>query len=180
MIKRKQSNLQAETPLLKGELPIMISACLLGTHCRYDGQHSFCSNLLDFVSFIPIIPFCPEQLGGLPTPRPCSDIRGGDGRDVLSGNAKVINLEGKDVTDAFIKGAEETVKLARIAGAKIAIMKDKSPSCGLRTPYCDKLSGTGIGVTAALFESKGIKIIELAPNDTFPTQDFLNLIKVIF
>jgi uncharacterized protein YbbK (DUF523 family) len=179
MIKKKQSNLQAEIPLLKSRLPIMTSACLLGTHCRYDGQHSFCSNLLDFVSFIPIIPFCPEQLGGLPTPRPCSDIRGGDGRDVLSGNAKIINLAGKDVTDAFIKGAEETVKLARIAGAKIAIMKDKSPSCGLRTPYCEKLSGIGIGVTAALFESREIKMIELGSNDTFPTQDFFEIMRGI-
>jgi len=176
MIKRKQFNLQAETPSPKLEFPIMISACLLGILCRYDGQHSLCPNLMDFVPSISMIPFCPEQLGGLPTPRPCSDIRGGDGHDALSGNAKVVNVEGKDVTDAFIKGAEGAVKLARTAGAEIAIMKDKSPSCGLQTPYCDKLSGIGIGVTAALFESTGIEMIELGPNDTFPTQDFQSLI----
>ncbi len=163
--------------LQKKESSIMISACLLGIHCRYDSQHSLCSDLLDFVSSTPIIPFCPEQLGGLPTPRPCSDIRGGDGHIVLSGSAKVINVEGRDVTNAFIKGAEEALSLARLAGAKIAIMKDRSPSCGLRTPYCDKHSGVGIGVTAALFESRGIKMIELGPNDTFPTQYFLKLIK---
>jgi len=157
--------------------PIMVSACLLGIHCRYDGRHSLCPELVDFVTAAVFIPFCPEQLGGLPTPRPPAGIKGGDGRDILSGSARVINAEGNDVTAAFKKGAEEALKLARLTGTSIAIMKDRSPSCGLQTPYCDKPTGMGIGATAALFESSRIKIFELGSNDAFPSEKFLRLIE---
>lgn len=157
----------------------MISSCLLGIHCRYDGQDAFCPDLIEFIVSFPFIPFCPEQLGGLPTPRSPADIRGGDGHDILSGSARVFNTEGKDVTNAFRKGAREALRLARLAGAQIAIMKDKSPSCGLITPYCDKPSGLGVGVTAALFKSCGIKILELRSNDTFSTPNFAKLKKII-
>lgn len=122
---------------------------------------------------------CPEQLGGLPTPRPPANIRGGDGRDILTGSARVINDEGKDVTNTFKKGAEEALRLTKITGASIAIMKNRSPSCGLRTPYCDKPTGLGIGVTAALFESQGIRIFELGSNDSFPIRSFSKLMKEI-
>jgi len=155
----------------------MISACLLGIPCRYDGLHSSCSHLMDFLGSIYFIPFCPEQMGGLPTPRPPADIKGGDGRDVLSGNARLINENGKDVTKAFINGAQAALKLAGLAGSSIALMKDKSPSCGLRTPYCEKPSGFGTGVAAALFETSGIKIFELGSQDVFPTREFLELLR---
>jgi uncharacterized protein YbbK (DUF523 family) len=151
----------------------MVSACLLGIRCRYDGKHSLCPYLAYFVKSIPFIPFCPEQLGGLPTPRPPANMTAGDGRDIFSGRANVVNVEGEDVTDAFKKGAEESLKLARQTGATMAIMKDKSPSCGLRTPYCEKPSGFGIGVTAAYFESNRIKVFELGASDAFPTPNFL-------
>ena len=141
----------------------MISACLLGIHCRYDGKHSLCPDLADFVTSVSFIPFCPEQLGGLPTPRPPASITGGDGRDILSGGANVVNGSGEDVTDSFKKGAKEALRLAALAGATFAIMKDKSPSCGLRTPYCEKSSGLGIGVLAALFEMNNIKVYKLVP-----------------
>jgi len=91
-----------------------------------------------------------------PTTAP-SVIQGGDGRDLLEGRGTVIDDRGNDVSDAFKKGAQESLKLAEMAEARVAIMKDRSPSCGLLTPYCDTPSGTGIGVTAALFESNGIK-----------------------
>ena len=81
------------------------------------------------------------------------------------------------MTGAFKRGAQEALRLARLAGSSIAIMKERSPSCGLKTPYCDKPSAMGIGVTAALFESEGIKIIELGANDTFPTPEFFQAIK---
>ena len=151
----------------------MVSACLLGIHCRYDGEHSLCPDLVEFATSVFFIPFCPEQLGGLPTPRQPVNISGGDGRDTLSGGANVINVIGDDVTDSYRKGAEEALRLAELAGATIAIMKDKSPSCGLRTPYCEKSSGFGVGVTASLFQLNGIKVFELGSSDTFPTPGFL-------
>jgi uncharacterized protein YbbK (DUF523 family) len=155
----------------------MVSACLLGICCRYDGGHTLCPGLADFTRNHHFIPFCPEQLGGLPTPRPPSVIQGGDGRNLLEGRGAVIDNRGNNVSDAFKKGARESLKLAEMAEARAAIMKDRSPSCGLLTPYCDTPSGTGIGVTAALFESNGIKIIELGTGYPFPTKEFLELDK---
>lgn len=84
----------------------MISACLLGIHCRYDGGHSLCPDLADFATSVSFIVFCPEQLGGLPTPRSPANISGGDGCDILSGGASVMNVIGEDVTDSYRKGAE--------------------------------------------------------------------------
>ena len=139
---RKPSNSQANGLLQLNDPPVMISACLLGVCCRYDGGHSLCPGLLDFVSSCPFMPFCPEQLGGLSTPRPPADIREGDGRDILAGRARLISDKGRDVTEAFKKGAQEALRLATMAGVKIAIMKDRSPSCGLQTPHCETPSGT--------------------------------------
>lgn len=154
----------------------MISACLLGMRCRYDGGNSLCSDLVKFVASAYFIPFCPEQSGGLPTPRLPANIMGGDGHDVISGKARLINSAGEDVTASFSKGAEHALRLCRLAGVSMVIMKDKSPSCGLSTPYCDKPSGFGMGVTAALLDLNGIKIFELGSNDVFPSPDFLEYI----
>ena len=158
----------------------MVSACLLGIGCRYDGRHSLCPGLVEALPPPLFIPFCPEQLGGLPTPRPPANLKNGDGQDVLAGLARIINAEGKDVTEAFKKGAHEALRLARLTGILVAIMKDRSPSCGLRTAFCDKSMGRGIGVTAALFESEGIKIIELGSNDVFPSQEFWELMNKVY
>lgn len=153
----------------------MISACLLGIRCRYDGRSRGSPGIIRFASSANIIPFCPEQLGGLPTPRPPVKIVGGDGYDVLSGHGRVINAEGTDVTGAFIKGAEESLNLARLSGARTALLKDKSPSCGLRTPYCDKTTGFGAGVTTALLDRSGIRIMEIRPEAEFPPPGFWEL-----
>ena len=152
--------------------PVLVSACLLGVRCRYDGGHSLCRGAAEFAGRAAVIPFCPEQLGGLPTPRPPANLFGGDGRDVLRGVARLRNTDGRDVTAAFEKGAREALKLARLTGARTAIMKDRSPSCGLRTPYCDRPEGHGIGVTAALFESNGIRVYESGTEDPFPPEGF--------
>ena len=146
-------------------MPILISSCLLGIECRYDGGHSRAEDIIQKAQEIQFIPICPEQLGGLSTPRAPSYIVKGDGKGVLSGNARVINSLGKDVTEAFIKGAQESLQLAQLTGATKAIVKDKSPSCGLNTPYCDTDTGYGLGVTAALLLNAGITIIEINPND---------------
>jgi len=146
-------------------LPILISSCLLGIECRYDGGHSRAEEIIQKAQEIQFIPICPEQLGGLSTPRAPSYIVKGDGKGVLSGHARVINSLGKDVTKAFVKGAQESLKLAQLTGATKAIVKDKSPSCGLNTPYCDTDTGFGLGVTAALLLNAGITIIEINPKD---------------
>jgi uncharacterized protein YbbK (DUF523 family) len=146
-------------------LPVLISSCLLGMRCRYDGGHSRAEEMVKKAEELQFIPVCPEQLGGLPTPRAPSKILKGDGKGVLAGHAKVVNSLGEDMTEAFIKGAQEALKLARIAGAKRAILRNGSPSCGLHTPYCETDSGYGIGVTAALLLSAGIEIVELDPGE---------------
>jgi uncharacterized protein YbbK (DUF523 family) len=144
-------------------LPVLISSCLLGIGCRYDGSHSRVEEIIKKSQEVQFIPICPEQLGGLPTPRAPSNIVKGDGKGVLAGQAQVVNSLGEDVTGSFMKGARETLKLARITGAKKAILKNKSPSCGLTTPYCETDTGYGIGVTAALLLSAGIEIVEIDP-----------------
>jgi len=179
MIMKKLSNFQIDPPCFNKNFPIMVSACLLGIHCRYDGGHSCSLSLRDFASSAQFIPFCPEQLGGLSTPRPPADIIGGDGHDILSNRAKVINIQSEDVTKAFVRGAEESLVIAGLTGSLIAVMKDRSPSCGLKTPYCEKPSGSGTGITAALFKSHGIKIIELGRDDPFPNQTFMMFLKEI-
>jgi uncharacterized protein YbbK (DUF523 family) len=155
--------------------PIVVSACLLGIRCGYDGKHALCTDLLEFTRSFLMIPVCPEQLGGLPTPRPAAWIEGGDGFDVLDGSARLINRAGRDVTDAFRNGAHAARSIARMANASVAVLKDRSPSCGLRTPHCEKPAGFGIGVTAALFQKHGINLLELKADEAFPTREFLEL-----
>jgi uncharacterized protein YbbK (DUF523 family) len=144
-------------------LPVLISSCLLGIACRYDGGDSRVAELVAKAKDLHLIPICPEQLGGLPTPRSPVTILNGDGRAVLAGQGQVVNSSGQDVTAAFLKGARESLRLAEISGATTALLKDKSPSCGLATPYCETDTGYGLGVTAALLTSAGIKVIEIDP-----------------
>ena len=146
-------------------MPVLISSCLLGIACRYDGGHSRVEQIVTKAHEIHLIPVCPEQLGGLPTPRAPSNIVNGDGRGVLARHARVVNARGEDVTRAFLKGAQETLTLARMTGATKALLKDGSPSCGLATPYCETDTGCGLGVTAALLLSAGIEVIEINPDE---------------
>jgi uncharacterized protein YbbK (DUF523 family) len=140
----------------------LVSACLLGIKCRYDGKAALEPKLLKLLKEDQIIPICPEQLGGLPTPREPAWIVGGDGSDVLKGRAKVISRSGRDVTENFRMGAEEALRLAKLFGVKCAILKSKSPSCGcgeIREPFSfDKLKD-GDGVTAALLKKNGVKVV---------------------
>ena len=153
--------------------PIMISACLIGVNCRYDGIPAPWNSLLEWLllsgEHIPFIPFCPEQLGGLPTPRPPASLISGDGNHVLQGMATVKDDSGKDQTASFIKGAEQAFHIASIAGCATAIMKDKSPSCSVSTARYKTETGYsfGPGVTAAMLLSKGIKIIETGKDSSF-------------
>ena len=145
-----------------GTKNILVSACLIGENCFYNGrnkQNQFVISLQERFNFIKV---CPEVLGGLPTPRPCSEIIGGGGEDVWRHKAKVLNQKGADVTEFFLRGAETALRLAQRYGIKYAIMKSKSPSCGSGLIYDgtfkDRLR-PGDGVTVALLKANGIKVI---------------------
>lgn len=139
---------------------ILVSACLLGVNCKYSGGNNLLDKALDLGCHI--VPVCPEQLGGLATPRPPAEIVGGDGHDILAGRAKVLTLSGENVTKHFIDGAEMTALLAEITGAQTAVLKANSPSCGVNHIYDGTFSHckrSGDGVTAALLKQRGLKVI---------------------
>lgn len=138
---------------------IIVSSCLAGIPCRYDAKSKPNPSVVALVESGQAIPLCPECLGGLPTPRPRAEIVGGDGADVLDGIALVRTEDGQDVTESFIKGADAVLKAAREVGAKKAILREKSPSCGSERIYDGSFSGvkrSGDGVAAALLKRNGI------------------------
>jgi len=150
-------------------LTILVSACLVGIPCRYDGGSCPHDQLQALAAQGGVLPFCPEAAGGLPTPRPPAEIQGGTGGDVLplvpgpkdqgEGRAQVMNIEGKDVTAEFLAGAQKALCVARRWGIKEAILKARSPSCGVSQIYDGSFSGRlaeGDGVTAALLKREGI------------------------
>ncbi|SET50467.1 Uncharacterized conserved protein YbbK, DUF523 family [Natronincola peptidivorans] len=139
----------------------LISACLLGVNCRYNGKNNEKPSILKSIGEDSFIPICPEQLGGLTTPRPPAEIQGGDGEDVLEGKARIINKNGEDVTEAFVRGAKETLKIAKCLEVSEAILKARSPSCGVGEIYDGTFSNVfrkGCGVTTAILKKNGIMI----------------------
>lgn len=143
---------------MKKEGPILVSACLAGVRCRYHGGSSENKEVLALVEAGMAVPVCPEELGGLGTPRPRAEIEGGDGFDVLDGRAKVIDEHGRDVTARFLQGAEAAFKAALASGAKKALLKERSPSCGSTWIYQNGRLMKGLGVTAAWLRRHGIKV----------------------
>lgn len=140
---------------------IVVSACLCGVSCKYNGGDNLDVRVLELFKNGKAIPVCPEQLGGMQTPRAPSEILNGNGSDVLMGKSRIVNNEKHDVTSSFLKGAYETLKIAEAVCATIAILKARSPSCGVSKIYDGSFSGTirpGNGVTAQLLLSKGIKV----------------------
>jgi len=144
-----------------GDAPILVSACLLGLSTRYDGSSSPNDSLRTFAASHRLIPICPEQLGGLPTPRAKSVLSGGDGAAVLTGVARVLSESGRDLTEYFLRGAKQSSLIARLAGARFAVLKEKSPSCGVSKVYVDRSLADGMGVTTAVLRSLGIEVFVL-------------------
>lgn len=149
--------------------PFLISACLVGEHCRYDGGgFDGYPDLRRMVAEGRAIAVCPEELGGLPTPRPPAELVGGDGHDVLAGEARLVTRDGADVTDAFLRGAEAAARLAIAHGATTAILKARSPSCGCHGVYDGTFGGglaPGMGVTAARLTRMGLQVFS---EETWP------------
>ena len=130
---------------------LLISACLLGAQCRYDGQSKPLLQLVALSEQFNLVPICPEQLGGLPTPRTPAERTEG----------RVITKDGRDVTAEYRRGAEQALHLAQVCGCKIALLKERSPSCGSGEIYDGTFSGAlqpGDGVTAALLREHGITV----------------------
>ncbi len=143
---------------------ILVSACLLGNKVRYDANDVPTeSNLLDkWKDEGRLISFCPEVAGGLSVPRLPAEIIGTDGNAVLDGTAKVVDNQGKNVSEFFINGAMKALEAARSNSVKVAILKSKSPSCGSSFIYDGTFSSVqkvGQGVTTALFARNGIKVL---------------------
>ncbi len=140
----------------------MISACLAGRECRYDGSGARDEVVDDLIRRGQSVLVCPEVDGGLGTPRAPAEIVGGDGRAVLEGRARVVNADGEDVTDAYLEGARRALRAARQTGATGAILKARSPSCGCGHIYDGSFSKTiieGHGVTTALLEANGMTVV---------------------
>ncbi len=141
-------------------MKILVSACLLGVRCRYDGKskpHPAVERLLEQHTLIPV---CGEILGGLPTPRVSAERQG----------ERVVTADGRDVTAAYRRGAEEVLRLAERYGCKAAILKERSPSCGSGRIYDGTFTGTltdGWGVTAELLRDHGICVIGESEAETW-------------
>ena len=132
---------------------IGVSACLLGVNCKYSGKNNRNENVLRLAEKHTLIPVCPEQLGGLPTPRYPSEICGG----------RVINNIGEDVTAYYEKGAGEALNIAKLFGCERAVLKARSPECGSKEIYDGTFTKTvipGKGITAALLEENGIEVYD--------------------
>ncbi len=137
---------------MKEKEVVLVSACLLGVQCKYDGTDNRNEKILAYLKDKIAIPICPEQLGGLPTPRMSSERIGN----------QVITKEKMDVTDCYQKGAREALRLAKYYGIKKAILKSRSPSCGVGEIYDGTFSHRlvpGDGVTAEIFRKAGIEVI---------------------
>ncbi|MBU3965253.1 DUF523 domain-containing protein [Patescibacteria group bacterium] len=130
----------------------LCSACLLGINCKDNGKNNRNEKIIELTRREILIPVCPEQLGGLPTPRKRARQRKG----------RIYKESGEDITRNFNRGAKEVLKIAELLGIKEAIFKQRSPSCGVGQIYDGNFSGTvikGDGVTTALLKKNGIKVI---------------------
>ena len=141
---------------------LLISACLLGVACNHEGRGSPRAVVDELARHYRLVPVCPEVLGGLPTPRAAAELQGGDGAGVVAGTAaRVVNIEGEDVTAAYRRGAEAAVAVALAVGAERAVLKARSPSCGSSAVYDGTFSRRlvpGRGVTAAALAAAGLEV----------------------
>ncbi|MBO4825549.1 MAG: DUF523 domain-containing protein [Lachnospiraceae bacterium] len=139
-------------------MKIMVSACLLGTNCKYSGGNNYNEKVIEFVKGHEVIPVCPEVAGGLPTPRtPC---------EIVSG--VVTNADGESKDKEFRAGAAKCLKMAKEKEIDLAILQSRSPSCGVNQIYDGTFSGTripGSGIFASLLKENGFKVIDLEDID---------------
>lgn len=149
---------------------ILVSACLAGEKCRYNGEHCLHPVIGELGKKGKILAVCPEVMGGLPTPRLACEIVGADAQLVLESKAKVQNMCGDDITQAILSGANKALNLAKENKIKLAVLKDKSVCCAVKTIYDGSFQSrlvNGKGILTLLLERNGIKVIN--------SEDLLNL-----
>jgi uncharacterized protein YbbK (DUF523 family) len=140
--------------------PVLVSACLLGLPTRYDGTAKRSQAVLDWLArenLMPV-PLCPEQLAGLPTPREQTFFRSGDGHAVIAGHGEVVSISGQVMNERFLHGARETLRIAQLTGCRRALLKERSPSCGVHQINRGAGIVPGSGVAAALLLDAGLAV----------------------
>jgi uncharacterized protein YbbK (DUF523 family) len=142
---------------------ILVSSCLLGCKVRYNGGDVNVDDKCfeQLIENYEIIPFCPEVSAGLLIPRPSAEIQGGEGLDVLHGSAKVVEVDGNNVSEYFCRGAQMALEKCMDENIFLAIFNESSPSCGSTSIYNGRFNGVkkiGMGVTTALLKENGIKV----------------------
>lgn len=140
--------------------PVLVSACLLGTPCRYDGGSNPDRALERELAErgLEPVPFCPEEHGGLGTPRPAAWIEANSAGEVIDGRGRIVTEGGVDVTAAFLAGANGALATCRAHGIARAFLKERSPSCGVCQTHAQGRLVDGRGVTAELLERNGIEV----------------------
>ena len=138
--------------------PVLVSACLLGRSCTYKGGDNRDQALEAQLARdgLEPVPFCPEESGGLSTPRPAANFTA-SAADVLDGAGRVVSIHGDDVTEAFRAGAERALERCRARGIQRAFLKERSPSCGCAATHVNGVPVPGRGVTAELLERSGVR-----------------------
>ena len=137
---------------------ILISACLIGMNCKYNKKNNYNEKALKLVKSGQAIPICPEQLGGLPTPRDPAEIK------IVDDKRRVFDSKNKDVTEQFSKGADEVLKLVRELNIKKVILQSRSPSCGVGKIYSGNFDGKlvhGNGILAQMLLDDGIEVFDI-------------------
>ncbi len=141
--------------------PILVSACLLGLPTRYDGKAKPSEKVINFLqkNGLQPVPVCPEQLAGMSTPREQTFFNKGDGFDVLDDKGSAVSAKGDLMNDTFIRGAKMTLRIAKLCRCEHALLKERSPSCGVHQVYLESEKVKGSGVTAAMLMREGIHVI---------------------
>jgi uncharacterized protein YbbK (DUF523 family) len=144
---------------------ILVSACLMGQPVRYDGRHSWSAEVQSLTQGQEVLALCPEVLGGLSTPRPPAHFVGvsfgREGQEVIAGSASLVDQQGRDLSQVFVKGAVAVARLAREHGVRLALLKDRSPSCGWDPMGNNPKGGPGQGVLSAALRAQDIEVREI-------------------
>lgn len=140
--------------------PILVSACLLGLATRYDGKAKRSRSVMEYLqkeNLLPI-PVCPEQLAGMSTPREKTFFKAGSGLDVLAGEGHAVSESGESMNDVFCRGAWMVLQIGHLSHCRRALLKERSPSCGVHQIYLGEVKTPGTGVTTALLIEKGFEV----------------------